>query len=736
VSGLTALLIVLSLATAPDGGTPPDAPPLPSPAPEAPALPAVVVLGQLFARGSSDPIAGASIIVDGLAAEETDAEGRFSLVLAPGRRVVQVQHPGYDPLTHFLEAAARMPPIDLRLSPAGGGAPRYETIVREAAEQEQGPKRTLSRTEITRTAGSLGDPFRVIESLPGVATMLWPLPIYAVRGANPGNTGYYVDGVRIPALFHFALGPAVIHPYFLESLDFYSAGYPARHGRYVSGVVAATTTSPPTDRLRGSVDVRLFDAGGMLSVPINGGRGTVAVAARYAYPAGLVTALVEDVRFHYWDYQARVDHALGPGRLSLTAMGSFDLLAERSTRMRIGETPEGANSPTPEEEETLRLMFQRLDLRWRGALGEGRLFAGMALGLDRTDVPFDSDNSIGARARSLTPRVSYQQPLRPGLDLEVGADAEIIEYDSLLEEPLPMLQLSGLTAARTAALVGAHGTLVYHLHDRVVLSPGLRLDFFKEGAGYAFDAAPRLSLRLRAADAIWIKVSGGRASQLPSLPLQVPGIEGGGLHRHGLQTAWHGGFGLEAAVRGIELDATSFVQRYVLTDMRDLELGDPLLDDFLIKRQGLSYGLELMARRPPGERLHGWLAYTLSRSLRAFEGGVVGPSDWDQRHVLNLVLGYRWGRTSVGGRFHLHTGRMVAVGGVMPLEMARLPTFYQIDLRVDRRFIYDRWVLEAYLELVNATLTRQVVELYLDGGGVRQEGFRIALPSLGLRAEF
>ena len=45
----------------------------------------------------------------------------------------------------------------------------------------------------------------------------------------------------------------------------------------------------------------------------------------------------------------------------------------------------------------------------------------------------------------------------------------------------------------------------------------------------------------------------------------------------------------------------------------DPELGDPLMDDFLIKRQGLSYGLELMARRPPGERLHGWLAYTLSR---------------------------------------------------------------------------------------------------------------------------
>jgi hypothetical protein len=40
--------------------------------------------------------------------------------------------------------------------------------------------------------GSLGDPFRVIESLPGVSQVVWPLAIYAIRGANPGNTGFFV----------------------------------------------------------------------------------------------------------------------------------------------------------------------------------------------------------------------------------------------------------------------------------------------------------------------------------------------------------------------------------------------------------------------------------------------------------------------------------------------------------------------------------------------------------------
>lgn len=122
------------------------------------ALPAVVLSGQLFTRGSSDPVTGAAIIVDGLVAGETDADGRFLLVVSPGRRTLQVQHPGYEPLTHFVQAAAGLPRVELRLSAAGGGAARYETVVRGEAEQEQGPVRTLSRTEITRTAGSFGIP--------------------------------------------------------------------------------------------------------------------------------------------------------------------------------------------------------------------------------------------------------------------------------------------------------------------------------------------------------------------------------------------------------------------------------------------------------------------------------------------------------------------------------------------------------------------------------------------------
>jgi hypothetical protein len=38
------------------------------------------------------------------------------------------------------------------------------------------------------------------------------LPFFFVRGAPPGNVGYFLDGVGIPLLYHAFLGPQVIHP--------------------------------------------------------------------------------------------------------------------------------------------------------------------------------------------------------------------------------------------------------------------------------------------------------------------------------------------------------------------------------------------------------------------------------------------------------------------------------------------------------------------------------------------
>jgi hypothetical protein len=620
-----------------------------------PPPPTVPITGVVLAMGSADVVPAVGLAVDGMPAAETDGDGRFQLRLTPGRHTIQVQHPGFLPFTEVFDTG-KAAALTLRLTPTRAPG-EYETVVRPPPREA--PQLTLEKSEITMTPGSLGDPFRVIESLPGVVPVMWPLPIYAVRGSNPGNTGYFVDGLRVPALFHFALGPAVIHPQYLDSLTFYPSAYPPVYGRYVGGVVAAETSNAPNDRFRGSVDVRLYDAAVTASTPFNEGKGTVSAAARYAYPGAMLSLLQEEVDLHYWDYQARVDHPLGPGRLSVLALGSYDSLTvtESSVRREVQPPPLVrpqalglvAQVADPEEDkEKVALTFHRVDLRWRAPVGRGRLLAALGAGYDRTAAPYDSNGDVTVSGRSVLPRVVYDRAFGAGTDagapppllLTVGADGELTDYDALSASIDPDRALGALRA-RSAILLGAHAGLTWRASERFVASPGVRVDTYRESGAHAVDVQPRLHLRYRIGEQLWLKASGGRATQLPSIPLQIPGFEGFGLPRHGLQHSWQTSVGAERPLfGGLELDATAYAQRMRLTDLRDPEFNDPALD-FLISREALSYGLELLLRRPARERLHGWLSYTLSKALRSFEGGVVSPADWDQRHVVNLVVGYR-----------------------------------------------------------------------------------------------
>jgi hypothetical protein len=346
-------------------------------------------------------------------------------------------------------------------------------------------------------------------------------------------------------------------------------------------------------------------------------------------------------------------------------------------------------------------------------------------------------------ALSLAPRLSYSRAIGFA-DTSIGFDGDITRYGPLIFGAVQPQDTSDLGQRRVATLLAGYASATLRPHRRIEVTPELRYDTYHVSGAEAHDLGPRLAARIGLRDDTSIKLAGGRFTQLPSLPLQIPGADGFGLRDLGLQSSWQGSVGVEtSALAGLELSATGYLQHYLLTDLRDPTPSrpDPLADDFLINREGVAYGLELLVRRPVSKRLYGWLSYTLSNSLRSYGGGAYGPSDWDQRHVFNLVLGYRWGRTTLGGRAHVNTGRPYLLYGgnatAPTLDVQRLPPFYQVDLRIDHLIVYDKYQLQFYAELVNATLAPQVYAL--EGAPpdvVEQKSFRLVLPSIGLRAEF
>ncbi len=686
----------------------------------------VPISGRVLEKGTRRPIAGAAIAVDAAMAGETDADGRFQLTLPVGEHALAIVLGGQEVVRRQLDLVPGAPAEEqiFRVLTAGSGA-RYVTRVR--ADRPEIPKVEVTGDEARQLPGSSGDPLRVLGSLPGVVQIAWPAALYVVRGANPGNTGFFLDGIRVPELFHLGLELSVIHPYLIDGVDFYPGGAPANYGPYVSGIMAAHTAAPPADRVHASADVTVFDAGGIMTAPWDGGRGTVLVAARYSYTGALFSVLQNDTILRYGDYQLRVEHPFAGGQATLFAFGALD---------DVGWTNVGASK------EYGALQFHRVDLRWRRALGGGRLLLGLTGAADWANSTL-FDSAIKVRALSAMPRAIYTRSLGASVDLELGANLDAQTF--VTDVPAFQNKQSDLGRSRQALSEAAYATVMLHLGDRLVISPGLRADLFAEEGTSALFIEPRLDVLFKLSETLSLRADGGRYAQMPSLPVSVPGFEAFALADLGAQTSLGGSLGVEARLPGrFTLGVTGYYQKLRVTDVRniDIEQNDPMAPDFLVARDGRAYGAELLLRRADTGRFFGWLAYTLSWSERFDDNGVLGRSDWDERHILNLVAGSRLGRSyTVGVRFHLNTGRWAPVVGGGG-EYQQLPTYYQIDLRAERRFVFDRFVMDVYADFANVTRDPEVLQLdavndpAMGGRTVWQDRINLVLPTIGLHAQF
>jgi len=607
----------------------------------------------------------------------------------------------------------------LRLDPQVTGE-RYQTEVRSTRAEL--PRLSVSLEEARQTAGTSGDPVRVLASLPGVSQVVWPAAIFVVRGSNPGNTGFFIDGIRVPATFHLALGPSIIAPSLISGLDFYPGAYPENFGRYIAGIVSIRTERPPEDRVHAVADVSLYEARAIVTTPVDDGKGTVAAAARYSYTGPLLSLFDQNTTLNYWDYQLRLDHQLGPGRLTVFSFGSFDRLDWNG----------GGLSSSSDATQTAALQFHRLDVRWTGALAGGRLVAGVTGGYDQARSTL-SQALLSVHALDLAPRLSWSRPLGRHFELELGADAE---YQHFSAEPDPLRTSNDLSRSRPALSQGTFASLRLRLTDGLIISPGVRADLFAEENTSRFVVEPRLNASWAVASRLTLKVNVGRFSQMPSLPLNVAGFESFGLASIGLQRSDSGAGGF--VLRFLDdttLEATGFYQRMLVTDLTNTDVQSTMVteNDVLILHDGVSYGVETMIRRPPTNRFSGWISYTLSYSYRNGTNGVV-RSDWDQRHLMNLVGNYRIGdRTTVGARFHFNTGRDAPYP---PATRIQLPNYYQLDLRIERRFVFDRFILTAYFDFANATVNNELVQYVQTSRGPAPSQLRIALPTLGLQGQF
>ena len=102
--------------------------------------------------------------------------------------------------------------------------------------------KTLNSTEIERLPGANRDASKVIASLPGVASRATFRNDIIIRGGSPGENKFYLDGIEVPNINHFATqgssgGPVgLLNINFIREVDFYSGAFPANRANSLSSV--------------------------------------------------------------------------------------------------------------------------------------------------------------------------------------------------------------------------------------------------------------------------------------------------------------------------------------------------------------------------------------------------------------------------------------------------------------------------------------------------------------------
>lgn len=626
-------------------------------------------------------------------------------------------------------------------SARAGSTAEPESVVTIVGARAGGAPLEIRRDEARLIPGAFGDPLRAVEIMPGVVPMVSGMPYFFLRGAGPGEVGYFVDGIRLPALFHVGLGPSVIPGAMLEDVRLYPGGYPAQYGRYVGGIVA-TSIAPPSEKARGEASVGLADARAFTETPFAGGRASVIAGGRYGYAGAILSLFAPDVALDYWDYQTGVSYRPSDAdTVRLLAFGAKDHLGTRSDGATLADS-----------------QFHRVNLRWAHVYDGGVIRQDLTLGrdvsrwssLDGTEI-FDGSKgpSYGIRSSSAALRTSVTQKLSRDDAVELGADvlvdrAERTERGTTFagdDETGPIT--ASLFPDRTDLMAGAWVAVAYHPAPGVSVTPGARGDLYSSLGATALSADARLATRAQVAPRLAIVDSLGTAHQPPAFPGTLPGTQIAGL-RGGLQSSVQHAAGVELDVGSdTSVRATGFQNAmFGMSDALGNHSADVrgLVSRLDARAVGSSYGFELYVHRPLTKRVGGFVSYTLSQSTRTLAGDTF-PAAFDRTHVLqgalSVDLGRSW-RTGARGVFYTGVPFTPDVDPAQCPRVERTAPFTRLDTRVEKRWSLggSGWMALVF-EVQNATLSKEQINEGSAGDPCHPKAFGpMTIPSLALEAGY
>jgi TonB family protein len=711
--------------------------------------------GTVRDRTTKKPVPQVKVELETGQSATTDAEGHFTIpAVEPGEHTVTLSGEGLTQVgtKETFEAGKKLDAtydVELKANAPSDDDSDFEIVVTAPRIGKQVVSTEIPAEQGRRIPGTQGDVLKVVENLPGVARAAVGSGQLVVWGAAPEDTQVFVEGIRIPRLYHDGGYRSVIHSDLVRSVELVPGGYGASYGRGIGGLVTVQLRPIPEDRVHGSLSVDVIDAAASVSAPLTDKLRT-AVAFRRSHLDSVVKGFgssdVQDVvpLPRYYDGQARLVYMLTPTEsVELGGLFSSDALDRTLLEPDPAET----------KRESKSLVFGRVYARYEKKLRTGETITLLPsfgqnasritnrFGATPTELKNDS-NVFGFRG-------TYRAQPEKWLGVSVGLDVDVTSSDlrragSVSTPPregdvrvfgqAPSDQVNVDSWNSVVASLAPYAEAdVGLLDDKLHVVPGLRVEPYFTSVDKSTPVSgdvppvglssedtvlePRLALRYQLSPRVLAKAAFGLYHQPPAGE-DLSAVFGN--PKLGLAAARHSLVGTSVKLtETLTSEVTAFYSQ--MSDLTSRSTAaTPLLAEALVQQgTGRSFGTQFLLRQEQIGRFFGWVSYSIIRSLR--QDSPSQPErifDYDQSHVFTAVGSYDLGagfeigargryatgfpRTPVVGSYYSpRTDRFEPIFGARNSD--RIPAFWQLDLRASKRFKLAGTDAEVYLDVQNVT---------------------------------
>lgn len=719
--------------------------------------------GKIVNKQNNEPIPFANIVIWGTNIGSTsDFDGNFLFAgIEPGFIELRVSAVGFKPYvsSSIMVTNARTAFLEIEMEET---SVELEGVVVKASpfrRSEESPVslQRIGIAEIEKNPGGNRDISRVIQSLPGVAST----PAYRndvlVRGGGPGENKFFLDGVEIPNLNHFATqgasgGPVgIINADFIREANFYSGAFPASIGNSLSSVLDLKQIDGNSERMKYRGAVGASDLALTLDGPLSENT-TFILSARRSYLQFLFSAIGLPFLPTYNDFQiktrTRIDER---DEITFVGIGAIDEFSLNT----------GLENPTPDQRYILS--YVPVNTQWTYTNGivykhfRDKSFDTWVLSrnmLNNRQIKYrDNDESdlklldyVSQESENKF-RYEHDRRLNDGSKLNVGGGLEYARYTNQTYRAffnngmLTPIDYDSKLRLFKWNLFGQYSR--NFLKERLKLSFGLRADansYSPTMSNMLNHISPRFSASYQLRENFFTNFNLGRYYQQPPYTMLGFALSDGTLVnkendlKYMISDHIVGGFEwipnnnsrvtLEGFYKLYSNYPFSLIDSISLAS-KGADFGTFGDEPVTSTGRGRAYGMEFLYRSKDLFGFNTILSYTLVWSESENKNPNLNkdyvPTAWDNRHLLTLTatrsfnkgwdFGFKW--RYVGGApytpWDLDKSSLISAWDTQGrgfLDFAqfntlRLGAFHQLDVRVDKMFYLKKWTLNFYVDIQN-----------------------------------